>query len=91
METDRLLVELASEYCYQTNKDIMTLFPGHLRPSSRILMKYERLREFSLSQLQIRFYVLQRLNSMMLEILPFVNISCSDKYVFMTIKTVFMK
>ena len=34
--------------------------------------------DFSLPQLQIRFYVLQRLNLMLRDNLPFINISCDD-------------
>ena len=78
LEADRMLVELASEFCYVNNMDIMTLFPGHLVPNDRMLMKYGRLMDFSLSQLQIRFYVLQRLNLMLRDNLPFINISCDD-------------
>ena len=73
-----MLVELASEFCYVNNMDIMTLFPGHLVPNDRMLMKYGRLMDFSLPQLQIRFYGLQRLNLMLRDNLPFINISCDD-------------
>ena len=78
LDADRMLVELASEFCYVNNMDIMTLFPGHLVPNDRMLMKYGRLMDFSLPQLQIRFYVLQRLNLMLRDNLPFINISCDD-------------
>lgn len=78
LETDHELVEMASEFCYVNNQDIMTLFPGFLVPSDRLLMKYGKLIDFTVSQIQIRFYVIQRLNLMLQDILPFINISCDD-------------
>lgn len=80
LELDHDLVEMAAEFCYVNNRDIMTLFPGFLVPSDRLLMKYGKLIDFTLSQIQMRFYILQQLNLMLRDILPFINISCDDAY-----------
>lgn len=78
LELDHELVEMASEFCYVSNRDIMKLFPGFLVPNDRLLMKYGKLIDFTLSQIQMRFYLLQQLNVMLRDILPFINISCDD-------------
>ena len=78
IEADHDLVELASEFCYIKTIDIMTLFPGHLVPNDRLLMKYGRLIDFTISQMQIRFYVIQQFNKMVRDSLPFINIACEN-------------
>ncbi|KAM7452973.1 hypothetical protein BLSTO_06286 [Blastocystis sp. subtype 1] len=49
LELDHDLVEMAAEFCYVNNRDIMTLFPGFLVPSDRLLMKYGKLIDFTLN------------------------------------------
>ena len=80
IESDHDLVDLATEYCYLYNYDVLTVFPERLDPSDQLLMKYPRLIDFSKSQMQIRFYLLQQLNLKLKEVLPFINISCEDSY-----------
>ena len=78
IEADHDLVELASEFCYIKTIDIMTLFPGHLVPNDRLLMKYGRLIDYTISQIQIRFYVIQQFNKMVRDSLPYINIACEN-------------
>lgn len=77
-DLDHELIEMITEYCDQQSCDISTLFPGNFFPPDQLYMKHPNLAEFSVSQLQIRFYLLQQLNLMVTQAIRYINISCDD-------------
>lgn len=78
VENDHELIEMVTEFCDQQSCSIIDLFPGNFYPSDQLYMKHPNIAQFSRSQMQIRFYLLQQLNAKIGQAIRSINISCDD-------------
>lgn len=81
LEQDSALVQLADEFSFQNQQVVTDISPGSLTPDNQLLMKYPQLRDYSVAQMQLRFYFIQQFNTRIRDALPFINISFDDKWV----------